>query len=299
MKYIELGKYDMKALENLTEIEPLDFVKKSPFPRLDYILGFIKKTKPEIFDLFVSNLEKNYSNLKKEDYVSIRNFKISKSIDEFEYLKHYKKLAENSLNYFLSLLELSSDIDWENEKIKVKERNYLRSFLIPSYQNIVSLSDTIGKEDAVKIFKIFVTEYTIIRNKETKNKFDTLEELRDEDIRDFVKNGNPGWVRIEGTVENGKLIYRRDTCLWAEAIKDFSDSDFRYLVACYSDFQGSKIYWNKHFILTMKHTIAKGDLYCSCVVHDTRIDWDLTHPKEEFWESIWPLQEWQKNKKKK
>ncbi|MGC9780662.1 MAG: hypothetical protein HZR80_15575 [Candidatus Heimdallarchaeota archaeon] len=49
--------------------------------------------------------------------------------------------------------------------------------------------------------------------------------------------------------------------------------------------------WNEDFVLTMNHTIAKGDLYCSCVVHDTKIDWDLTHPPDEFWESIWPLRE--------
>ena len=44
----------------------------------------------------------------------------------------------------------------------------------------------------------------------------------------------------------------------------------------------------------MDHTIAEGDPYCSCVVHDTRIDWNLTHPSKEYWDSIWPLQEWQK-----
>jgi hypothetical protein len=40
---------------------------------------------------------------------------------------------------------------------------------------------------------------------------------------------------------------------------------------------------------------VKGDPYCSCIFHDTRIDWDLKHPPKEFWDSIWPLHEWQKN----
>ncbi|MFW9924512.1 MAG: L-2-amino-thiazoline-4-carboxylic acid hydrolase [Candidatus Thorarchaeota archaeon] len=299
MKFVELGSYNMEALEDLAEIQPLEFAEKYLLLRLDYILGFIKKIFPENYDLFVRNLEKNYSESKAVDYVRNKKFDITKTIARFKNLNKHKQLAVKSLDYFLGLLELDPQANWEKEKLKATKRNNLRAYLIPSYQNFVSLSDTIGREDAIKLAKQFITEYTIFSNKDIKTKYSTLDELWEDDIKDFENNGNPGWIRIEGNVENGRLVNRRDTCLWAEAIKDLPDSYFRYLAACYGDFQGAQVYWNKHFILTMKHTIAKGDPYCSCVVHDTRIDWDLTHPDEEFWESISPLKEWQKKKEMK
>jgi hypothetical protein len=298
MKFIELGSYDKNALEYSIEIKPLDYAKNIPLRQLDYILGFIKKRKSEIYKIYVENLEKIYEELKKEDYIGNKRFDISKVIDEFDNLKQHKKLARNSLNYFLSLLELSIDSNWDEDKLKVKNINNFRSYAFPSYQNLLTLSNTIGKEKAIMLYKIFVTEYVTFRGKNTKEKYETLDEQREDEIRDFRENPYPGWLRIESTVENGKLYHRRDTCLLAEAIKDLPDEDFRYLVACYKDFQGTKINWNKNFILTMEHSIVKGDPYCSCVIHDTRIDWDLSHPDEDFWDSIYPLKESQLKGKK-
>ncbi len=36
----------------------------------------------------------------------------------------------------------------------------------------------------------------------------------------------------------------------------------------------------------MEHTIAQGDPYCSRVIHDTRVDWNLAHPPKEFWDNM-------------
>ena len=209
-------------------------------------------------------------------------------------MKKYKQLAINSLNYLLRLLELKSDADWLNN-VKVPKGNFYRSFLIPRYQNVRILSETIGREEAIRLYKIYRTEHAKIATREDqRNRFDTLDDLRDDDFQEDLSDSNHGWVRIEGIVKNGKFVYRKDSCLYAEAMKDYPDNDFKFLAACYYDFEGTTIQWNKHFILTMDHAIAKGDPYCSCVVHDTRVDWDLTHPSKEYWDSIWPLQEWQK-----
>ena len=92
-----------------------------------------------------------------------KKFKISKEIDEFDNLKQNESLAKNNLNYFLSLLGLSSDSDWVKEKLKVTNRNSFRSYALPSYQNLVALAETFGKEDAIKLYKIFITEYVLIK----------------------------------------------------------------------------------------------------------------------------------------
>ena len=32
----------------------------------------------------------------------------------------------------------------------------------------------------------------------------------------------------------------------------------------------------------------EGDPYCSRVLHDTRVDYDLRHPQKEFWDNFEP-----------
>ncbi|MCG3224149.1 MAG: hypothetical protein H7647_06760 [Candidatus Heimdallarchaeota archaeon] len=41
----------------------------------------------------------------------------------------------------------------------------------------------------------------------------------------------------------------------------------------------------------MEHTLMEGDPYCSRVLHDTRIDYDLRHPPKEFWDNFKPGKE--------
>jgi hypothetical protein len=77
-----------------------------------------------------------------------------------------------------------------------------------------------------------------------------------------------------------------ENCLWIEALTDLDDSELKYLVCCYGDYQSAQHHYNQHIILTMEHTIAQGDPYCSRVLHDTREDWDLRHPQKEFWDNL-------------
>jgi hypothetical protein len=299
-EFEQLGFHSPETLDRLEEIQPLNIATLSPFPRLNLLLDFLKRNKPEILDSYIQNLLKSYAELIKVDYFKHQKYDINDSIKEFEYLKKNKQLAINSLNYYLGLLELPLDVDWVNEKVKVPLGNHYRSFLIPNYQNVRILADTIGREEAVRLFKMYVTERAKIATPEDRRfRFETLTDLRKDDFEDYEGEGNPGWVRIEGIVKDGKFVYRKDSCLYAEAMKDYPDGEFKFLAACYYDYQGTTIQWNKDFILTMEHTIAEGDPYCSCVVHDTRIDWDLTHPSEEYWDTIWPLQKWQKKNKRK
>ena len=293
MKFEKLGTYAPETINDLEEVQPLDIAQRASLARLNYIIGFFKKKRPDDFESFMNNLQKKYAELSTKNYCDEHKYDIMKSIEKLENLKKYQKLAIDNLNYVLQLIDVPENKDWMNDKVKVPQGNYLRSFLVPRYQNVAVISETIGREEAIKLYKIYRTEYAIQTGSETKHKYNTVEELRDDGIEERRKA--KGWVRIE-SLENGKFYYRRDSCIWADAISDLPDNEFRYLAACYADFEGTKIHWNPHFVLTMGHTVARGDPYCSCIVHDTRIDWDLTHPPKEFWDSIWLLHDWQKKR---
>ena len=98
---------------------------------------------------------------------------------------------------------------------------------------------------------------------------------------------SPGLIRIVSDVKDGKLYLRKDTCLWNDAIADLEDQELRYVVCCYGDYEAIKRN-NRNFVMTMKHTIIEGHPYCDCVIHDTRITADLTHPPDDFFSSMIP-----------
>ena len=115
-----------------------------------------------------------------------------------------------------------------------------------------------------------------------------MEEFREARIPREGDSPNIGWVIVQGVIKDGKFPQRKDTCMWHDAIKELPDTELRYLAACYGDFQGYNNN-NENFMLTMEHTIVEGDPYCSCVLHDTRIDNSLEHPPKEFFDNMWPL----------
>jgi hypothetical protein len=293
MSFEEIKIYNPKALYALQEVQPLEFAIRSPIRRLDYLIGFIKKSKPEIVKKFIKNLKEKYEEKSEISYVKKDDFDIAEILLDFSNLKEFSDLAMKSLNYFLNLLEIDDRFDWIKKKTKVPQRNYLRSFLGPKYINVESLSEIIEREEAIKLYKRYITEYIIDYDKDREENVDNLDSLWERYFQNYEVGELDHWVVIHSKPKNGKMIYRKDTCLWDDAMDGFSDKELKYLVCCYGDFQGAKRE-NRYFVLTMDYAIAKGDPYCSCVIHDTRMDWNLSHPPKEYWDNIWPLQEWQK-----
>jgi hypothetical protein len=93
-------------------------------------------------------------------------------------------------------------------------------------------------------------------------------------------------------LEEGKYAFKNENCpTCADATTDLPDVEFKYLVCCYGDYAGFRAHLGEHIILTMEHTIIQGAPYCSRVLHDTRIDYDLRHPPTEFWDNFEPGKE--------
>ncbi len=94
------------------------------------------------------------------------------------------------------------------------------------------------------------------------------------------------WEIVHGMAGDGKYAFRNDTCVFINAIgEDLPDLELKYYVCCYGDYEKFKNYHDS-IILTMEHTIAQGNPYCSRVLHDTRVDWDLRHPPKSFWDGM-------------
>ncbi|NPE08971.1 MAG: hypothetical protein GNW80_11875 [Asgard group archaeon] len=286
MKFQKYGKLIPKILDKEVEIQPIDFALKSPIKRLNYLLGLIKEKNPGVFSKYVKNLEMKYQSLVSEDILSDIDFNLEEYLTDFDILKEYLELAKYNLIYFLQILQLSKNDDWIKEEVKVLQKNYLRSFLIPKYYNLQTLTETISRIEAIQLYKINVTKFINDNLSPNRKTFDSMVEFKEYFERD-KKEITIGWIGILSEVENGKFYFRKDNCLWAEALTDLPDNELKYMVCCYGDFQAAATRGsNSNFILTMEQTIVEGDPYCDCIYHDTNIDWDSTHPPKEFWDDL-------------
>ena len=282
MKFEQTGESRPEILDKVQEHKPVEFVKRL-LMNIDHLLGIVGKQNPKILAQYVENLEARYKQLVKTDYISSKNLDVSHFLTELTHLSKFPGLAGLFLNYHFQLLQLPIENEEENEIIEITHRVFLRSALIPQYINLQALTETVTRNEAIQIYKHHVTLYVRKRIADQEDLFQTLEELRE----DFFKSDsdNPIWLRMVGEVKDGKLIIRKDCCFWADALEDLSDSELKYLVCCYGDFESVKTY-NKHFKLTMEQTIVAGDSYCDCVYDDIRLTKDFTHPSKDFFDSI-------------
>jgi hypothetical protein len=285
MKFVKTGKYNPDALEKSVEINPLEETQKR-LKHMDYLLGFVRERNPEVFPKYVDNLLAKYQELSMDNRVKSEPFNLDRLVSDNPSLAEHLDLAKAMLSYYLQVLQLPEDVNIERSK--VVNKNYLQSFLHPAYYNLLVLTETLEREKAIELYKKFVTHYIMDRRDPERDTYDNLETAFAEAIKPREEPAD--WIVVRGMIGDGKYAYRNDNCLWIDAIEDLPDSELKYYVCCYGDYESSKIYHDS-VILTMEHTIAQGDPYCSRVLHDTRVDWDLKHPPKGFWDSMKPENE--------
>lgn len=288
MQIFRTGKYQISDLEILQEVQPLEYAERTILKRLNFLIGFLKKEKPEILQNFILKLNNKFIKLLNNSVIDT-TFEKDDINDDFIHLKVYPDLLFNALNYYLQLLKVDTKKNWTKDKIKVTNKNYIQSFLYHRYYNALVLTEIIERNQAVKFFKDYIDSYVKSISSEWR-KYETLEEFREARIPQEGDPPNIGWVIVQGVIEKGKYPQRKDTCMWDDAIKELPDVELKYLAACYGDFQGYNNS-NENFILTMSHTVVEGYPYCDCIVHDIRVNKDLTHPPKEFFDNMWQLKE--------
>jgi len=284
MQFLKSGRCRPDALEQPREFVPLKEIAKSPLSRLDYLLELMKESNPEIVVSFVKKMGEKYQKLTKIDVIEVDFEKLSDSLSEFIHLKEHPELIGHVVHYLLRVLHLPEGVDWTEDMIEVPCKRSLHLHLHPRYYNVQTLTEIIDRSEAITLYKRFVTQYLIKVRDSERETYARLEDL-------YEKRTQPrehsDWEVVFGMIANGKYAYRNDNCLWVDALEDLKDSELKYLVCCYGDYEGAKSI-HDGVMLTMEHTIAQGDPYCSRVLHDTLVDWDLRHPPKEFWDNMKP-----------
>ncbi|MBY8993621.1 MAG: L-2-amino-thiazoline-4-carboxylic acid hydrolase [Candidatus Heimdallarchaeota archaeon] len=175
-------------------------------------------------------------------------------------------------------------------EVKISTKALIQAWTYPSYYFLQALTETIDREEAVKLFKRYITHYYLDHPSPNRDKFVSLEKRLEDRLAGDTTSSE--WVMVHSMVEEGKYAFKNENCpTCVEAMVDLPDVELKYLACCYGDYEAFRANSNDHIILTMEHTIMQGDPYCSRVMHDTRIDYDLRHPPKEFWDNFEPGKE--------
>lgn len=165
-------------------------------------------------------------------------------------------------------------------RISADAKQYLRGYLFIGYYLAKAFEPQLSKKGAIETFQKIRDEYTR-----------TVPFEKAEHVSEFVFGGEGAgafknaFIMTEFTIDEGRSGAKVSKCKWAEVMKELNDPDFAYAVACHYDFEAAKMH-NPAFHLTRRGTLIQGRPCCDFVWHDTRMDTDLSHPGEEFWDAL-------------
>jgi hypothetical protein len=276
MKVQRYGEYRPKQKDNLNTLK---FIERS-LNRLDHLLGVIFRHNPEKQQQFISNLILRIKPLINTTYAKNKSINILRILNKTENLRNYPELAELMFNLGIEFLNLSRNIPWEKEEINILDKDIARGYSFPLYYQVSSLVEIIGRKEA---FDLYQRHHELYR--ESHQNIQKFEDL--DTVREFFIKGAQNWgnILMISDVTNGKLIIRRDHCIYSEVLRELNDPELTNLIMCSGDFS----YWkatNSDFVLTRRHTLMEGHSYCDFVFHDTRINNELIHPLDIFFDNL-------------
>ncbi len=235
----------------------------------DNVIKFLKQIKPELHEKYVNAFTKRLSDVVKDYQIHQKSVNIKALVSETTYLKTNEKLAELVIQFILKHLSLPEQYRIEQEEIELTSMNRVFALERLSYYRVKAFEDVLGKEDGIKLY----TEVLIFVIREMKKGMKS-------NPKRTIKSANKGAIEYwceEGVgdfafafLDDDQCVYRFDTCVTHEALKDLNDPDIAYYASCYiGDIEewnkGKTIYMRR--IQTLHHAEFCDELYWDSRVH--------------------------------
>lgn len=290
MNFIRTGTLKPNAMQEPVTINPVERVRDIFFDRLDYFLYFIAMNESQIIKEFAANLVKKYQGLVQEEDMDNPSEDVIQMYADFENLYQHPDLFKASLKYLFHLMQLEGRPTLTSGEVDISMEALIRAWTYPSYYLLEALIETSGRRSAVKLYKRYITHYYLDHPAPDRDQFVSLEQMLEKRLSGDTTSSE--WIMVHTMLEEGKYAFKNENCpTCVDMMVDLPDVEIKYLVCCYGDYEKFRANYGDHIILTMEHTLMEGDPYCSRVLHDTRIDYDIRHPQQEFWDNFLPGKE--------
>ncbi|TET80209.1 MAG: hypothetical protein E3J43_02550 [Candidatus Heimdallarchaeota archaeon] len=284
---MQIETYNCFSLTKKGKIKPEELIK-ARLKRVDSVTKFFKLIRPEDLGLFISNLIDKFDeavgdySFRKDafDWGSIRK--------DLDLVPNFPNLEKSVFLYVCKTLKLPETYSSDQGEIELNYFNRIKAHERTSYFLVKTLAETYGKEEGTRIYKQIVPY--LIREMKSKDKTEKPTNPKTVTILDSNKRSIESWCKMGLAdfafciFDDHKVIYRFDSCLTPEALKEFNDPDIAYLSSCYiadvPEFnEGRTIHLRR--TQTLHHAKFCDELYWNNYVHP-----DAEQPSLDFTENI-------------
>ncbi len=267
--------------------EPEEFIK-ARLERVDSITKFLKLIKLEDLDLYISNLKDMFNEIVGNYNFDTEAFNWRLIRKDFELLQNFPNLEKLIFLYICKTLRLPGSYASVQGEIELSFIDWFKALRRIPYYLVRTLADTYGKEKGIEIYKQIVPYY--LKELKSKNENEKPEDPKSVKILDMNKKQTEAWCECGMAdfalciFDDYKVVYRFDSCLTHEVLKEFNDPDIAYLSSCYLsdhlEYNIGKIIRLRR-VQTLHHAKFCDELYWNNYVHP-----DTEQPSLEFTKNI-------------
>lgn len=233
---MKIENYKCFSLTKKEKFTPENFIKVR-LQRIDLVLKIFKSIKPDELNIYVSNLKDKFSEIVVDYNFNVEAFNWDFIREELTILRNFPDLERLIFLYACMTVDLPEDYVNEQGEIEAPYFDLRKTGERISYYIVRTLVDTYGKEEGTEIYKQIAPE--IIREYRAKDQPEEPKEPKTITVAENNKKYVEAWCRVgladftSCLIDDYKVVYRFDSCLTPEALKDFNDPDIAYLCSCY------------------------------------------------------------------
>ncbi len=233
---MKIKNYKCFSLTKKEKFTPEEFIK-GRLERVDYVLKFFKTLKSDDLNIYISNLNNKFSEVIGNYDFNIDAFNWDLIREDLTILPNFPDFEKLVFLFVCKTLDLPEDYVNEQGEIESLYFNLRKAAERTSYYLVRTLVDIYGKEEGTEIYKQIAP--MIIREYRSKDETEKPEDPKTVTILDSNKKSIEAWCKVgladltSCIIDDYKVVYRFDSCLTPEALKEFNDPDIAYLSSCY------------------------------------------------------------------
>ena len=282
-------------VENHKAYNPNNRVKVSPqetigrcFKWTDHMLRYLDEFRPDVTSRYVLALNGRLQDAVGGFRVAPPSFDTEEMMQGLPHLGNHSDLQDLIIRVICKHLDLPSHHKPGPEEIEVTSLNDAKAARRISYHRVKTLVDLLGREEGIPLYKEMVNWILVAeRVKRERNRKERPEKGEKEiSSAENVERAVKAWTDYGladftvAVIDEHMVLYRFDSCLTHEALKDFNDPDIAYLASCYvGDAEEFNTGRARHMRRTQ--TLHHGD-FCDELYWDADFHADPEQPSLEF-----------------
>ncbi len=258
------------------------------FKWTDHMLRFLDDTRPDTTSKYILALNGRLLDAVGAFRVGPPSFDAEEMLRGLSLLGNHSDLQDLIIRFICKHLDLPADHKPSPEEIEVSSLNDARAGRRLSYHRVKALVDLLGREEGIPLYKEIVNRILMAERVEReRNRKERLEKGEKEiSSAENVERAVKAWTDYglaDFTVaifDDHKVLYRFDSCLTHEALRDFNDPDIAYLASCFVG-DAEEFNTGRTRYLRRTQTLHHGD-FCDELYWDVDYHTDPQQPSLEF-----------------